>query len=209
MAEKVIELSLFDLLFQKTDDWRETLIEGREYNIGKVYMSSISTVYYKAVNKVTQDLFYGLCGDETIVDKKPPYDISVCGKFAKIKVEFHINTEVQVDLSKSDLYCIKMKSNPNAKWKALQKPLDVGGNVLSMFISMVKAVIEDDYEGYYWACSEGSTIRQDTVKLSGTCSSNTVKLYLDDTAWPYIDTISGDQYMWWRSQHNRREIRML
>lgn len=173
--DSVIKVGLFDLIFEKTDNFREAL----------VYLESNDRIYYKAVSDFTKSLFYLF--DDTNVTKsfKPPYDMRLFNKYKRVKLEIHIDPEIRVDVSNRELYCVKVAGSQNVSWKALIKSCYIGDSVLSMFISMVHAVFEGNWKGYYWACSVSKDVNRDDVKLSGVCSEDTVKLYLNNLVWPY------------------------
>lgn len=187
---KVISVSLFDLMFTK--------IQTSGRGMVRIRTSNNDFEYYKAVNDITRSMFYDICGKgESIGAYNEPHLID--SRFNWIQntyVEFYINTESRIDLNGLELFCVKTKSNPSLKRVLYRKADFIGGNILHMLIDMIESLRAGEWAGYYWGCSISERISRESIKISGACTENTVKIYLDNSAWPYMDSDNGRHDLW-------------
>lgn len=185
---KEISVPLFDLLFQRTDSSDGAIIErvvkvnGPQLNGFYGDGTHYETWYYRETNESAANLFYQMIGVARI-NAQPPYHINALKQFDGILIEFYIDTDNPVDVSNKFITCVKMLSQANLIKRIREKPIFVSSVFTGMIVDMINAVRDKSYEVVYWGCSIDRKICPEHIVISGRCTENTVKIYLNNSQW--------------------------
>lgn len=199
---KEIKFTLFDFILEKTDNWEEALVEEVVLVDGpvndKFYGNSThyESLYYKAASDTTKELFYLLC-DKISPSDGLPHHINNCMLLRAINVELYIDPEHPVDLKNSFLICAKIKHHSNKLASKFEKPIYVGGNVWSMVVDMFKSICNGTYKDICWGCSTDRMVYKNEIHISGNCTQDTVKIYLDNSRWLTDQIYRCDELKGW------------